>query len=107
MQVFKDRKTVVPAIAALMFGAGSLGVYAQDVIVTPEQDTVIHEYVKKKPLASVTVPGIELNIGSSVPDTVELHSFENVPDVKYRYVVIDDRTVLVDPSTRKIVKVYN
>ncbi|TIN15690.1 MAG: DUF1236 domain-containing protein, partial [Mesorhizobium sp.] len=27
--------------------------------------------------------------------------------VKYRYVVIDNRTVLVDPGTRKIVKVYD
>ncbi|RVA62827.1 DUF1236 domain-containing protein, partial [Mesorhizobium sp. M7A.F.Ca.CA.001.11.2.1] len=27
--------------------------------------------------------------------------------VKYRYTVVDNRTVLVDPSTRKIVKVYD
>ncbi|TIT48988.1 MAG: DUF1236 domain-containing protein, partial [Mesorhizobium sp.] len=26
---------------------------------------------------------------------------------QYRYVVVDGRTVLVDPSTRKIVKVYD
>ncbi|RUZ96889.1 DUF1236 domain-containing protein, partial [Mesorhizobium sp. M7A.F.Ca.US.001.02.1.1] len=30
-----------------------------------------------------------------------------VPNVKYRYTVVDNRTVLVDPSTRKIVKVYD
>ncbi|WP_287345882.1 DUF1236 domain-containing protein [Mesorhizobium sp.] len=67
-----------------------------------EQETVIREYVKKQPLASVKVPGIELNIGSTLPETVELHE---VPDTKYRYVVVDNRTVVVDPGTRKIIKV--
>jgi hypothetical protein len=92
------------AAAALLLLASVGAVAAQDVIIQPEQDTVIREYVKKQPLASVTVPGVELNIGTALPDTVELHE---VPDVKYRYVVVDNRTVLVDPGTRKIVKVYD
>lgn len=92
------------AAAALLLLAGIGAVAAQDVIITPEQDTVVRTYVKKQPLASVKIPGVELNIGTALPDTVELHE---VPDVKYRYVVIDNRTVLVDPSTRKIVKVYD
>lgn len=105
MRILRPKTTLVLAI--LTFSAGAVAASAQDVIITPEQDTVIHEYVRKKPLASVAVPGIELNIGSSVPDAVELHTFEDVPDVRYRYVVIDDRTVLVDPGTRKIIKVYD
>ncbi|MER9521347.1 MULTISPECIES: DUF1236 domain-containing protein [Mesorhizobium] len=92
------------AAAALLLLAGVGAVAAQDVIIQPEQDTVIREYVKKQPLASVKVPGVELNIGSALPDTVELHE---IPDVKYRYVVVDNRTVLVDPGTRKIIKVYD
>ena len=95
-----------PAIAGLMMCAGIAVATAQDVIIAPEQDTVIREYVKKKPLASISVPGVELNIGSPLPDTVELHTFEDVPDVKYRYVVVDNRTVLVEPETRRIVKIY-
>ncbi|CAH2408244.1 hypothetical protein MES5069_660030 [Mesorhizobium escarrei] len=54
---------------------------AQDVIIEPEQETVIREYVKKQPLASVNLPGVELNIGSTLPETVQLHE---VPDTKYR-----------------------
>ncbi|MER8983341.1 DUF1236 domain-containing protein [Mesorhizobium sp. M0870] len=92
------------AAAALLLLAGVGAVAAQDVVIQPEQDTVIREYVKKQPLASVKVPGVELNIGSALPDTVELHE---IPDVKYRYVVVDNRTVLVDPGTRKIIKVYD
>lgn len=98
------RKQLSSAAAMLMLVGVSAAV-AQDVIVIqPEQDTVIREYVKKKPAASLNLPGVELNIGTALPDTVELYE---VPDVQYRYVVVDGRTVLVDPSTRKIVKVYD
>ncbi|PBC20215.1 DUF1236 domain-containing protein [Mesorhizobium sp. WSM4307] len=98
------RMHLTSAAAALVLFAGVGAVAAEDVVITPEQDTVVREYVKKQPLASVKLPGVELNVGTPVPDTVELHE---VPKVKYRYVVIDNRTVLVDPSTRKIVKVYD
>ena len=98
------RTQLISAGAALMLLAGAGAVAAQDVIITPEQDTVVREYVKKQPLASVKIPGVELNIGTALPDTVELHE---VPNVKYRYVVVDNRTVLVDPGTRKIIKVYD
>lgn len=98
------RMHLTGAAAAFLLLAGIGVAAAEDVIIAPEQDTVIREYVKKQPLASVKVPGVELNIGSSLPDTVELHE---VPNVKYRYVVIDKRTVLVDAGTRKIVKVYD
>jgi hypothetical protein len=92
------------AAAAFLLMAGMGAAAAEDVVIQPEQDTVIREYVKKQPLASVKLPGVELNVGTPLPDTVELHE---VPNVKYRYVVIDNRTVLVDPGTRKIVKVYD
>ncbi|TIL79542.1 MAG: DUF1236 domain-containing protein [Mesorhizobium sp.] len=91
------------AAAGFLLLAGIGAAAADTLIIQPEQETVIREYVKKKPLASVALPGVELNIGTTLPDTVELHE---VPDVQYRYVVIDNRTVLVDPGTRKIIKVY-
>lgn len=92
------------SLAGILLLAGVGAVAAQDVIIAPEQETVVREYVKKKPLASVKIPGVELNIGSALPETVELYE---VPDVQYRYVVVDDRTVLVDPGTRKIVKILD
>ncbi|MER8886000.1 MULTISPECIES: DUF1236 domain-containing protein [unclassified Mesorhizobium] len=96
------RMRLSTAAAGFLLLAGVGAAAAQDVVIDPEQETVIKEYVKKQPLASVKIPGVELNIGSTLPDTVELHE---VPNVKYRYVVVDDRTVVVDPGTRKIVKV--
>ncbi len=98
------KASLIGAAASLFLLGGMGATLAQDIIITPEQETVVREYVQKKPAASIKLPGVELNIGSTVPDTVELYE---VPDVKYRYVVIDDRTVLVDPGTHKIVKVLN
>jgi Flp pilus assembly protein CpaB len=97
----------IATLTALALTAGLSAAWAQDVIITPQQDTVIREYVQKKPLASISVPGVELNIGSTLPETVEVHSFQDVPDMQYRYVVVDNRTVLVEPQTRRIVKIYD
>ncbi len=100
------RTNMKTILAGLVLTAGVHVAFAQDVIIAPEQETVIREYVRSKPLASIDLPGIELNIGSSVPETVELHKIEQ-PDVAYSYTVVGDRTVIVDPGTRKIVKVYD
>jgi hypothetical protein len=90
------------AAAGFLLLSGIGAAVADTVVIQPEQETVIKEYVKKQPLASVKLPGVELNIGTALPDTVELHE---VPNVKYRYTVIDNRTVVVDPETRKVIKI--
>ena len=90
------------AAAGLLLLTGIGAAAAEDVVIQPEQETVIREYVHKQPLASVKLPGVQLSIGSVLPDTVELHE---VPNVKYRYVVVDNQTVVVDPGTRNIVQV--
>lgn len=96
-------KTVlIPAVAGLALMAGLSFAVADEVVVTPEQQTVVKEYVHKHPIASVNVLGLELGVGSTVPDTVEL---QTVPDAHYRYVVINDHAVLVDPATRRVVQV--
>lgn len=93
---------LIAAAAGFPLFAGAGAVAAQDVVIAPEQQTVIREYVHKQPLASVEIPGVELSVGGTLPDTVELHE---VPNMKYRYVVVDSQTILVDPGTRKIVQV--
>jgi len=94
--------TLIPAVAGLALMAGIGFAAADEVIVTPEQQTVVKEYVHKHAIASVNVLGLELGVGSTVPDTVEL---QTVPDVQYRYTIVNDHTVLVDPGTRRVVQV--
>jgi hypothetical protein len=117
-------KLLLPAFSAIALLAAAGLAHAQDtvivpadttvvvpaqpapgpVVIQPEQQTVIREYVHKNPAASINILGLELSLGAKVPDTVELH---NVPDVKYRYADINGQTVLVDPETHEIVQVLN
>jgi hypothetical protein len=94
------------AATGLVLLAGVSFASAQTVIIEPEQEVVIREYVRERPLASIDLPGVELNIGSTIPREVELHAVE-VPDIDYEYVVVDNRTVLVEPGTRRIVHVID
>jgi hypothetical protein len=97
-------------VKALLAGIVLLGgmqlATAQTVVIAPEQETVIREYVKKKPIASIDLPGVELNIGSTVPDTVEIHKID-APDIVYSYTVVGGRTYVVDSGSRKVVKVLD
>lgn len=95
-------KCLLPIVGISMFAAVGT-VSAQDVIVLqPEQQVIVKEYVKKKPLIGIDLPGVELNIGTKLPDTVELETIQ-VPDSSYRYVGVGTRTAIVDPETRTII----
>jgi hypothetical protein len=91
----------------MLIVAGTGASFAQDVVIAPEQQTVIREYVVKQKVAPAELPAdVHITVGSTLPDTVELHAVD-VPDMqtKYSYVVVGGETVLVDPGTRKIVYV--
>ncbi|MFD1983859.1 DUF1236 domain-containing protein [Mesorhizobium newzealandense] len=99
------KKYLVSTVAGLALVAGVGASFAQDVVILkPEQQTVVREYIHKQKLASVSLLGVELNVGTALPDTVELHQID-VPDVRYKYTVVGDHAVLVDPDTRKVVQI--
>jgi Protein of unknown function (DUF1236) len=94
-------------LAGLLLLAGTGVVTAQTVIVTPEQETVIREYVVKQRVEPVQPPpDFEISVGATLPDTVEVQPLD-VPDIetRYSYVVVGEQTVLVEPGTRRIVQV--
>lgn len=99
--------SLTSAAAALIIGAGITAATAQTVVIQPEQETIIREYVTTQPVEPVD-PGVDFDItvGSIVPETVEVHSLE-APDLEaeYDYVVIEDRTVVVEPETRRIIHI--
>ena len=94
------------ALAGILLMGGTAAVTAQTVVVAPEQETVIREYVRSEPLASISLPGIELNLGQTVPQEVELHTIQR-EQVPYSYTVVNDRTVIVDPQTRQVIRVID
>lgn len=95
---------VACALAVTGFTASA---FAQEIVIAPEQETVIREYVVKEKVAPIEVPAdVQITVGSTLPDTVELHAIE-APDLtkQYSYVVVGGQTVLVEPGTRKIIHI--
>jgi hypothetical protein len=70
---------------------------------SPEQRTVVQEYVVRDHRPSVAVQGFEVRTGAVLPPSV---AFYDVPKVeRYRYTIVNDRRVIVDPATRQVVEV--
>lgn len=102
------RKYLLHTIGGLVLAGTGLAV-ADTIIITPEQELVIHDYVGTQHVDPyVPEDGVDISVGTALPDTVELHTID-VPDAQpvYSYVLVDGRTVLVDPATRRIVKIIN
>lgn len=59
-------------------------------------------YIDRHPGESVRYEG-DVVIGGTVPSSAELVT---IPDYEYRYVRLNDRAVLVEPQTRRVVYVY-
>jgi len=66
----------------------------------------LRTYVVEEHVPSYTVPG-EIRVGTTLPDVGV--TYYDVPErfgaTSYRYTVVNDRTVLVDPLTRRVVQV--
>ena len=89
-------------IAASIFLAGTALATAQTVVVTPEQEVVVREYVKTNPVVVERPSNFELVLGAIIPDILKPGELaENTLPNKYQYVQMDGRTVLIDPATRK------
>ncbi len=98
------KRQMFSALTAVGLIVGAHAATAQTVVISPEQETVITHYVTKHKVASVDVSDIA--VGSALPDTVELHRIDE-PDITYSYVIANGKTVVVEPSTRKIVRVLD
>ncbi|WP_353640955.1 DUF1236 domain-containing protein [Mesorhizobium sp. WSM2239] len=95
-------------IAATILLTGTGLAAAQTVVVTPEQETVVREYVKANPVVVDRPSNFELVVGAIIPDILKPGELaENTLENKYQYVVMDGRTVLIEPETRKVVHIID
>lgn len=65
-------------------------------------DDRVRGYVVEQGGESIALEG-NLEVGAGLPEVVELRE---IPDYKYRYAIVNDRRVLVDPGSRKVVYVF-
>lgn len=101
----KARIACATAGMAILFGSAVAS--ADSLIITKEQAPEVQQYIVKQHLEPVTPPNdFDVQVGTVVPDTVEIHQLE-VPSLprQYDYMVVNGQTVIVDPDTRKIVQV--
>ncbi len=95
-------------VAAAILLAGTAFATAQTVVITPEQEVVVREYVKTNPVVVERPSNFELLVGAIVPDILKPGELaENTLPNRYQYVVIDGRTVLIEPQTRKVVHIID
>jgi hypothetical protein len=103
------RKTLLAASVALIGLSGAA--YAQTTVIT--QDTMstgstvvmpgeVRTYVMEQDVPSVTYQG-DIAVGTSLPDTVEIHTIQDQPS--YAYTIVNERRVIVNPQTRTVVQV--
>lgn len=92
---------------ALLLLASTSGLSAQTLVLEPAQQTIVREFVIAHPVQPVVPPsGFQVVVGEVLPDVIEITPLD-APDLgaSYSYVIVDNRTVLVDPGTRKIVQI--
>jgi len=77
-------------------------------IIANEQIPTFRRYVVEERLTSYAIPE-RVVIGTSLPETGVV--YYDVPErfgaTTYRYTIVNDRTVLVDPRTRRIMQVLD
>ena len=85
----------------------------QDGFLTPEQKTAIANSVRQSDRKVVVPPGVTAQIGAELPAALELYMLPDVtlaqiPSAKlYKYTVVDNRVVLVDPTTMRVVDILS
>jgi uncharacterized protein DUF1236 len=94
--------------AALLFSAGA--VLAQAVIeITPAQERTVYTTLYGQRTTGVAPRDFDVAVGTVLPADVELvevpATVEIAPVRRYRYVVVGNRVVLVDPTSRRVEKV--
>jgi hypothetical protein len=94
--------------AVLLFSAGS--VLAQVVMeITPAQERTVYTTLYGQRTTGVAPRDFDVAVGGVLPADVELvevpATVQIEPVRRYRYVIVGNRVVLVEPTTRRIEKV--
>jgi hypothetical protein len=105
----KRIRALALSVALLATGLGSALAQTATVVINPDQATVIQKYfVVHKPKVVAIPSGFTVEVGAVVPDSIVLEPLD-VPDLQLstpvEYVVLDGKTVIVDPTTRKVLQI--
>jgi hypothetical protein len=103
------KRTFISVAAAAIVATSAM---AQTVVIEPQQRTVIRNYVVKERVRPVELRE-RIVVGATIPAEVELAPvpetiYAEVPTLQpYRYFVWDNRFVLVEPSSRRVIQIID
>ena len=109
------RRVVLTAVAGATLAAlsvgSSLGQPTAEFSWTPDIDRGFYGRVTKERIRTAPPAGFNVTVGAAVPAEVELYEVpadvEWAPVRRYRYTVHQDRVYVVDPGSRKVVRIIN
>jgi hypothetical protein len=98
--------------AALLFSVSSPGAQpAVEFQWTPEVERGVYGRVTRERVRTAPPAGFSVTVGAEVPPAVELYEvpadIEYAPVRRYRYTVHEDRVFIVDPGTRKVIRIIS
>jgi hypothetical protein len=99
----------------VMPSTGGVGAVTQsrNAELTPEQKTAIAHAVRQSDRKVVVPPGVSAQVGSELPAALELYmlpdaTLAQIPAAKlYKYTMVNDRVVLVDPPCASSISFRN
>ena len=109
MMMMMMKRILLAGVSAALLASGAT---AQTVVFEPQQRTVIKSYVAKHPLRPAAIRE-RVSVGWTVPAEVELapvpeEIYAEVPTARpYRYFMWNDRVVLVEPGSRRVIEVID
>jgi len=82
---------------------------AAPLTLSPDQETKLRAFVTSEHRTSTAVPAsFQLSVGAQVPASVPLYPVaKDLRMGPYHYAIISGKTVIVDPTTRKITRVFD
>ena len=94
--------------AALLFSTGM--VLAQVVLeMSPQQERTVYTNIYGQRVVTETTPQFDVTVGALLPGEVQIYevpaTVEYAPVRQYRYVTVGNRVVLVEPASRRVIRV--
>jgi formylmethanofuran:tetrahydromethanopterin formyltransferase len=95
-------RIVTAAAALLLMGSAASAQTTTTTTITKDQEAKVKTFVmkEKKPSMKITE---SVTVGAVLPSSVQFYELPaDVGVTQYRYTVVNDKAVLVEPSSRKI-----
>ena len=99
------------AVAAAVAQTGGTTELSTSLRLTPQQRTEIYAAVGQNKLRTPPPPDLPVAVGAQIPPVTELYALPEsvtaeVPSAKfYRYTIVQNQVVIVDPTNLKVVDV--